>query len=125
VHRYEGTVNQFLGDGFMALFGEPLAIEHHERQALLAATAIQRRLADDVGELAPAGAPPRLRMALNTRTVVVGRIGDNLRMDYTAVGETKNPALRRPLGSPPGKDLPELSLSTFSRKPSTVALRLP
>src|SRR5437867_1872260 len=47
VHRYEGTVNQFLGDGFMALFGAPLAIEHHERQALLAAAGIHRRLAGE------------------------------------------------------------------------------
>jgi class 3 adenylate cyclase/tetratricopeptide (TPR) repeat protein len=113
VHRYEGTINQFLGDGFMALFGAPLAIEHHERQALLAAAAIQRRLTDEVGELAPADTPPRLRMGLNTGTVVVGRIGDNLRMDYTAVGETTNVAARLQAQAEPGAIV--LSQGTYER----------
>lgn len=113
VHRYEGTVNQFLGDGFMALFGAPLAIEHHERQALLAAAAIQRRLASELPDARAADGTTRVRMGLNTGTVVVGRIGDNLRMDYTAVGETTNIAARLQTLAEPGAIL--LSEATYER----------
>ncbi|HEX9818278.1 MAG TPA: AAA family ATPase [Methylomirabilota bacterium] len=95
VHRYEGTVNQFLGDGFMALFGAPLALERHERQAVLAAVAVHERVRL---ELPVAAGLPEARLALrtgiNSGLVVVGRIGDNLRMDYTAIGETTNVAAR-------------------------------
>jgi class 3 adenylate cyclase/tetratricopeptide (TPR) repeat protein len=76
VHRYEGTVNQFLGDGFMALFGAPIAHEDHARRAVLAAL--------EISEWREFG----LRMGLNSGVVVVGAIGDDLRMDYTAFGET-------------------------------------
>ncbi len=113
VHRYEGTVNQFLGDGFMALFGAPLAIEHHERQALLAAAAIQRRLAAELPEVVAPDGTPGFRIGLNTGTVVVGRIGDNLRMDYTAVGETTNIAARLQALAEPGAIL--LSEATYDR----------
>src|SRR5262245_5208328 len=100
VHRYEGTINQFLGDGFMALFGAPLAHEDHARRAVLAALGVQQKLRQegvdagllpDATEDAPALA---VRMGLNTGLVVVGSIGDNLRMDYTAVGDTTNLAAR-------------------------------
>ena len=98
VHRLEGTVNQFLGDGFMALFGAPLAHEDHVRRALMCSLAIQQRLQDATGEGASGAGPllakVRLRMGLNTGPVVVGRIGDNLRMDYTAIGDTTNMAAR-------------------------------
>jgi class 3 adenylate cyclase/tetratricopeptide (TPR) repeat protein len=90
VHRYEGTINHFLGDGFMALFGAPIAHEDHARRALLAATAIQQQMGQASGPLGEV----RLRMGLNTGMVVVGRIGDNLRMDYTAIGDTANLAAR-------------------------------
>jgi class 3 adenylate cyclase/tetratricopeptide (TPR) repeat protein len=90
VHRYEGTINHFLGDGFMALFGAPIAHEDHARRALLAATAIQQQMGQASGPLGEV----RLRMGLNTGTVVVGKIGDNLRMDYTAIGDTANLAAR-------------------------------
>lgn len=93
VHRYEGTVNQFLGDGFMALFGAPLAHEDHARRALLAALGLRRRLREMSGQAAPLR-DVRVRMGINTGTVVVGKIGDNLRMDYTAVGDTTNLAAR-------------------------------
>ena len=93
VHRYEGTINQFLGDGFMALFGAPIAHEDHARRALLAATAIQQQMRDAEGE-AQELREVRLRMGLNTGFVVVGSIGDNLRMDYTAIGDTTNLAAR-------------------------------
>jgi class 3 adenylate cyclase/tetratricopeptide (TPR) repeat protein len=95
VHLYEGTVNQFLGDGFMALFGAPLAIEHHERQALLAAVGLRDEIAGRLRDVERRiGEPLRIRLGVNTGDVVVGKIGDNLRMDYTAVGDTTNVAAR-------------------------------
>ena len=98
VHRYEGTVNQFLGDGFMALFGAPLAHEDHARRGVLAALGILRRLKEELA-LAPA---VDVRMGLNTGVVVVGGIGDNLRMDYTAVGDTTIVASRLERLAAPG-----------------------
>lgn len=92
VHRYEGTVNQFLGDGLMALFGAPVAHEDHARRAMLAGLGIQRAVAAHGADFQ--GADLRLRIGLNTGPVVVGKIGDNLRMDYTAVGDTTNLASR-------------------------------
>jgi class 3 adenylate cyclase len=77
VHRYGGTINQFLGDGFMALFGAPVAHEDHARRALLAALGIQQRLRDG-GPGAGALGHVRVRIGVNTGTVVVGKIGDNL-----------------------------------------------
>jgi class 3 adenylate cyclase len=94
VHRYEGTVNQFLGDGIMALFGAPIAHEDHARRAVHAALGIGRALADYQRELAPRGITFRARQGLNTGLVVVGSIGSDLRMDYTAVGDTTNVAAR-------------------------------
>jgi len=95
IHRYEGTVNQFLGDGFMALFGAPLAHEDHARRAVLAALAIRGKLEEQPPEVEP-GRPIRLslRLGLHTGFVVVGAIGDNLRMDYTAIGDTTHLAAR-------------------------------
>src|SRR3989441_7401363 len=94
---YEGTVNQFLGDGFMALFGAPVAHEDHARRAVLAALGLQRALRGGGFHSLP-GLPSDealvVRMGLNTGLVVVGSIGDNLRMDHTAVGDTTNLAAR-------------------------------
>src|SRR2546425_8647248 len=95
VHRYEGTINQFLGDGVMALFGAPIAHEDHAHRALSAALAIQRELkplAEEVRRIH--GVEFRMRMGVNTGLVVVGAIGKDLRMDYTAVGDTTNLAAR-------------------------------
>src|SRR3989441_7854892 len=95
VHRYEGTINQFLGDGVMALFGAPIAHEDHAHRALSAALAIQQELkplAEDVRRVH--GVEFRMRMGVNTGLVVVGAIGKDLRMDYTAVGDTTNLAAR-------------------------------
>ncbi|MGH7805016.1 MAG: AAA family ATPase, partial [Candidatus Binatia bacterium] len=95
VHRYEGTVNQFTGDGVMALFGAPIAHEDHAVRAIAAAVAIQRALARYAEELQRArGIVFGMRIGLNTGPVVVGKIGDDLRMDYTAQGETVNLAAR-------------------------------
>jgi class 3 adenylate cyclase/tetratricopeptide (TPR) repeat protein len=92
IHRYEGTVNQFLGDGLMALFGAPVAHEDHAERAVRAAIGVQRAIADHRADFR--GADVQVRIGLNTGPVVVGTIGDNLRMDYTAVGDTTNLASR-------------------------------
>ncbi|MFQ5830168.1 MAG: adenylate/guanylate cyclase domain-containing protein [Candidatus Methylomirabilia bacterium] len=94
-HRYEGTINQFTGDGVMALFGAPVALEDHALRAVQASLEIQETMAARSEEfLARLGAAPALRIGLNTGRVVVGKIGDDLRMDYTAQGDTVNLAAR-------------------------------
>jgi class 3 adenylate cyclase/tetratricopeptide (TPR) repeat protein len=103
VHRYEGTVNQFLGDGFMALFGAPVAHEDHARRAALAALGVARALRERPVVVAPGVAVTlTVRMGLHTGVVVVGAIGDNLRMDYTAVGDTTHLAARLQQLAEPG-----------------------
>src|SRR4029453_8958763 len=90
VHRYEGTINQFLGDGFMALFGAPVAHEDHERRAILSALGILQALRlRQAQERDWAGRDLRIRIGMNSGPVVVGRIG-NKRGDFTAVGDTTN-----------------------------------
>ena len=103
VHRNEGTVNQFLGDGIMALFGAPIAHEDHARRAVRAALGIERALAGFQQELSPRGITFRARQGLNTGLVVVGSIGGDLRMDYTAVGDTTNVAARLQQVGEPGR----------------------
>ena len=102
VHRYEGTVNQFLGDGIMALFGAPIAHEDHALRAVHAALGIARALEAYQAELLPRGISFRARQGLNTGLVVVGSIGSDLRMDYTAVGDTTNVAARMQQAGEPG-----------------------
>lgn len=102
VHGLEGTVNQFLGDGFMALFGAPLAHEDHVRRALLCALAIQNRVNAASVDASGLLHKVQVRMGLNSGPVVVGRIGDNLRMDYTAIGDTTNIAARLQALAQPG-----------------------
>jgi class 3 adenylate cyclase/tetratricopeptide (TPR) repeat protein len=95
VHRYEGTINQFLGDGVMALFGAPIAHEDHPHRAVRAALAIESDLAplrDHVHRSYRVDF--RVRIGINTGLVVVGAIGTDLRMDYTALGDTVNLASR-------------------------------
>ncbi|HZS33226.1 MAG TPA: AAA family ATPase, partial [Methylomirabilota bacterium] len=88
-------INQFTGDGIMALFGAPIAHEDHGERAIHTALAIQRGIADYGARLArERGLVFRMRIGLHSGTVVVGRIGDNLRMDYTAQGDTVNLAAR-------------------------------
>lgn len=106
VHRYEGTVNQFLGDGIMALFGAPITHEDHPIRAVHAALGMQRTLAAYRDQLmTKRGIDFQVRMGLNTGVVVVGKIGDNLRMDYTAVGDTTNLAARLEKLAEPGEIL--------------------
>jgi class 3 adenylate cyclase len=95
VHRFEGTINQHTGDGIMALFGAPIAHEDHAQRACYAALHLQqelRRYADEVR--LQRGLNFSVRMGLNSGEVVVGKIGDDLRMDYTAQGHTVGLAAR-------------------------------
>jgi class 3 adenylate cyclase/tetratricopeptide (TPR) repeat protein len=95
VHRYDGTVNQFLGDGLMALFGAPVALEDHALRAVQTALAIQETIGGLAQDLRrERDVDIRVRIGLNTGLVVVGKIGDDLRMDYTAIGDTTNLAAR-------------------------------
>ncbi len=103
VHRFEGTINQYTGDGVMALFGAPIAHEDGPRRAAHAALAIQQGLHELSQELqAQRGFPFEMRIGLNTGLVVVGKIGDDLRMDYTAVGDATNVAARMQQLARPG-----------------------
>jgi class 3 adenylate cyclase/tetratricopeptide (TPR) repeat protein len=90
VHRYEGTLNEFLGDGFMALFGAPIAHEDHARRAVLAALGIAAR------------AQQQIRIGINSGLVVMGKIGDDLRVHYTAFGDTTILAARLQAAAAPG-----------------------
>jgi class 3 adenylate cyclase/tetratricopeptide (TPR) repeat protein len=95
VHRYEGAITQFRGDGVMALFGAPLAHEDSARRAVLAALEMQKALAEDaVAVRARYGFDQKFRVGLHTGPVVVGTISDDLVMDYSAVGDTANLAAR-------------------------------
>jgi class 3 adenylate cyclase len=95
VHRYEGTVNQVLGDGIMALFGAPVAHEDHAIRACYAALALQaalRRYAEEIRRTR--GLPVQMRVGLNSGEVVVRAIANDLHMDYSAVGQTTHLAAR-------------------------------
>jgi class 3 adenylate cyclase/tetratricopeptide (TPR) repeat protein len=95
VHRYEGAITQFRGDGVMALFGAPLAHEDSARRAVLAALEMQRALTEDASQVrARYGFDQKFRVGLHTGPVVVGTISDDLVMDYSAVGDTANLAAR-------------------------------
>src|SRR5216683_1765315 len=103
VHRFEGTINQYTGDGVMALFGAPIAHEDSPRRAAHAALGIQGALRDYSKQLqAERDMVVQMRIGLNTGPVVVGSIGDDLRMDYTAVGDTTNLAARMQSAARPG-----------------------
>ena len=103
VHRYEGTVNQVMGDGIMALFGAPLAHEDHAVRAGYAALDMQtaiRRYGEEVRRTH--GVKVQVRIGLNSGEVVVRAIGSDLHMDYTAVGQTTHLAARMEQLADPG-----------------------
>ena len=103
VHRYEGTINQFLGDGLMALFGAPIAHEDHAQRACYAALAVQKAMSTYGANLHNQyGIDFKMRIGLNSGPVVVGTVGDDLRMDYTAKGDTVNLAARMETSADPG-----------------------
>jgi class 3 adenylate cyclase/tetratricopeptide (TPR) repeat protein len=106
VHHYEGTVNQVMGDGIMALFGAPLAHEDHAVRACYAALRMQesvKRYAEEIHRTE--GVPIQIRVGLNSGEVVVRSIGSDLHMDYTAVGQTTHLAARMEQMAMPGSIL--------------------
>jgi len=106
IHEYEGTITQFSGDGVMALFGAPIAHEDHARRACHAALAIQQAMKLFANEArAEWGIDFTMRVGLNTGVVIVASIGDDLRMEYTALGDTINLASRMESMAPPGSIL--------------------
>src|SRR5262245_47574655 len=103
VHRYEGTVNQVMGDGIMALFGAPVAHEDHAVRACYAALRMQEQVKQYAENVFRAhGSPVRLRVVLNSGDVVVRSIGSDLHMDYTAVEQTTHRAARMEQIADPG-----------------------
>src|SRR5262249_24119923 len=103
VHRYEGTVNQVMGDGIMALFGAPLALEDHAVRACYAALAMQEAIRRYTAEVRrDYGIEVQVRVGLNAGEVVVRAIGSDLRMDYSAVGQTTHLAARMEQLATPG-----------------------
>jgi predicted ATPase/class 3 adenylate cyclase len=106
VHRYEGTVNQVMGDGIMALFGAPIAHEDHAVRACYAALAMQTSVKQYAAEVQRTkGVPIQIRVGLNAGEVVVRSIGSDLHMDYTAVGQTTHLAARMEQMAMPGSIL--------------------
>jgi class 3 adenylate cyclase len=102
-HRFEGTVNQVLGDGIMSLFGAPIAHEDHALRACYAALAMQAAMQPYTEEVRRTrGLELRMRVGLNAGEVVVRAIGNDLHMDYSAVGETTVLAARMEQTATPG-----------------------
>jgi len=106
VHKYEGTIDKFTGDGVMVLFGAPVAHEDHAQRACYAALSMQKAIGV-YGERIKEkwGKKFKMRFGLNSGTVVVGSVGDDLRMDYTAIGDTTNLASRMERMAEPGRIL--------------------
>jgi class 3 adenylate cyclase len=103
VHRFEGTVNQVLGDGIMAIFGAPIAHEDHAARACYAALAMQSAMRDYADEVRRRqGLELRIRVGLNSGEVVVRAIDNDLHTDYSAVGATTHLAARMEQLASPG-----------------------
>jgi len=105
VHDYEGTVNEMTGDGIMALFGAPIALEDAPQRAIRSALAIHREMAkfSDKMKREQKGIPPlKMRVGINTGPVVVGTLGNDLRVEFKAVGDTVNLASRMESLAEPG-----------------------
>jgi class 3 adenylate cyclase/tetratricopeptide (TPR) repeat protein len=129
VHHYEGTVNQVMGDGIMALFGAPIAHEDHAVRACYAALRMQQAVNQYAEEARRThGVTVQIRVGLNSGEVVVRAIGNDLHMDYTAVGETTHLAARMEQAARPGtvlmapatRDLVEGFVAVTSRGPVPV-----
>ena len=104
VHRFEGTVDKFTGDGIMAIFGAPIAHEDHAQRACYAALHLRDQLAEYAAELRRTQSLNfSVRMGLNSGEVVVGTIGEDLAMEYTAIGHTVGLAQRMEALAEPGK----------------------
>ena len=106
VHRYEGTVNQVMGDGIMALFGAPVAYEDHAVRACYAALRMQEAVRRHSEEIAStAGAALSIRVGINSGEVIVRSVRSDLYTDYSAVGQTTHLAARMEQAAPPGSIL--------------------
>jgi class 3 adenylate cyclase/tetratricopeptide (TPR) repeat protein len=122
VHHYEGTVNQVMGDGIMALFGAPLAHEDHALRACYAALRMQERVGRYSDEIQRTqGVPVQIRVGLNSGEVVVRSIGSDLHMDYSAVGQTTHLAARMEQMARPGSVL--LTIATHQLVEGYVRIR--
>jgi class 3 adenylate cyclase/tetratricopeptide (TPR) repeat protein len=122
VHHYEGTVNQVMGDGIMALFGAPIGHEDHAVRACYAALRMQRRVTLYADEIQRGGGTPvQIRVGLNSGEVVVGSIRSDLHMDYTAVGQTTHLAARMEQMAKPGSVL--VTGDTLTRAEGYVQVR--
>jgi class 3 adenylate cyclase len=99
VHRYEGTVNELTGDGILALFGAPIALEDAPQRSVRSALSIQRAM---TGRVVEKGIRLRLRIGIHTGLVVVGNVGNDLRVDFKAVGDTVNLTARLEQLAEPG-----------------------
>jgi class 3 adenylate cyclase/tetratricopeptide (TPR) repeat protein len=112
IHKYEGTINQFTGDGVMALFGAPVAHEDHALRSCHAALNIQNAMKDYTYKIKQEiGIDFNMRIGINSGLVIVGSIGDDLRMDYTAVGDTTNLCSRMEGIANPGSAV--ISVNTY------------
>jgi class 3 adenylate cyclase/tetratricopeptide (TPR) repeat protein len=106
VHRYEGTVHRVMGDGIMALFGAPLAVEDHAVRACYAGLRMQETVARYADEVRRShGVQVAIRVGLNSGEIVVTAIGNDLHMDYTVVGQTAHLASRMEQMAKPGSVL--------------------
>jgi len=123
IHKYEGTIDKFTGDGVMALFGAPVAHEDHAQRACYAALGIRKALepfADKVKKESKIDF--KMRVGLNSGPVIVGAVGRDLRMEYAAVGETVNLASRMQTLAHPGtilvsRDTHKMARDFFKLKP--------
>src|SRR5499425_391095 len=122
VHRYEGTVNQVMGDGIMALFGAPIAHEDHAVRACYAALRMQEtvtRYADDIQR--SHGMPVTIRVGLNSGEIVVRDISNDLRMDIAGIGQTVHLASRMEQMAKPGSVL--MTANTLQLAEGYVSIR--
>jgi class 3 adenylate cyclase/tetratricopeptide (TPR) repeat protein len=106
VHDYEGTVNEMTGDGIMALFGAPIALEDAPQRAIRSAMAIHRemgRFSDKIKQEKEGLPPLKMRIGIHTGPVVVGTLGNDLRVEFKAVGDTVNLASRMEGLAEPGR----------------------
>jgi class 3 adenylate cyclase/tetratricopeptide (TPR) repeat protein len=105
VTEYGGTVNEFTGDGIMALFGAPIALEDAPQRAIRASLAIHREIVqfnERMSREKPGHTPLRMRAGIHTGPVVVGTVGNDLRVTFTAIGDTVNLASRMETLAEPG-----------------------
>jgi class 3 adenylate cyclase/tetratricopeptide (TPR) repeat protein len=123
IHRYEGTIDKFTGDGVMALFGAPIAHEDHAQRACYAALAIQKALKPYGQKIEnELGISFKMRLGLNSGPVIVSSIGTDLKMEYSAVGDTVNLASRLQTTATPdsvlvSRDVHKMTRDFFRFKP--------